>query len=172
MDRAEACAQWTEPHGRRGPDADPDPGDTGTMTADDPTTRLADDARCPCLSGETYGACCGRLHRGEAAAATAEALMRSRFSAFAIGDAGYLLRTWHPSTRPAALQLDDSLRWYRLDILATARGGLLDAEGMVEFVAHHKVPGVRGSAGSQHERSRFSKDTGAWTYVDGVDPGA
>jgi SEC-C motif-containing protein len=146
-------------------------GDTGTMTADDPTTRLADDARCPCPSGETYGACCGRLHRGEAPAATAEALMRSRFSAFAVGDAGYLLRTWHPSTRPAALDLDDTLRWYRLDILATARGGLLDTEGMVEFVAHHKVPGVRGSAGSQHERSRFSKDTGAWTYVDGVDPG-
>ncbi|KQQ49682.1 YchJ family protein [Plantibacter sp. Leaf314] len=141
------------------------------MTADDPTAHLADDARCPCLSGETYGACCGRLHRGEAAAATAEALMRSRFSAFAVGDAGYLLRTWHPSTRPAALELDDTLRWYRLDILATARGGLLDTEGMVEFVAHHKIPGVRGSAGSQHERSRFSKDTGAWTYVDGIDPG-
>lgn len=160
-----------EPHGPRGPDADAGAGDTGTMTADDPTAHLADDARCPCLSGETYGACCGRLHRGEAAAATAEALMRSRFSAFAVGDAGYLLRTWHPSTRPAALDLDDTLRWYRLDILATARGGLLDTEGMVEFVAHHKIPGVRGSAGSQHERSRFSKDTGAWTYVDGIDPG-
>jgi SEC-C motif-containing protein len=168
------CREWIArrlaPSGRSGTDAVA--GDTGTMTADDPTARLADDARCPCLSGETYGACCGRLHRGEAVAATAEALMRSRFSAFAVGDAGYLLRTWHPSTRPAALDLDDTLRWYRLDILATARGGLLDTEGMVEFVAHHKVPGVRGSAGSQHERSRFSKDTGAWTYVDGVDPGA
>jgi SEC-C motif-containing protein len=140
------------------------------VTPDARTALLADDARCPCLSGETYGACCGRLHRGESAAATAEALMRSRFSAFAVGDAEYLLRTWHPSTRPASLELDGSLRWYRLDIVATSRGGLLDTEGMVEFVAHHKVPGVRGSAGSQQERSRFSKDTGAWTYVDGVDP--
>ncbi|WP_159879815.1 YchJ family protein [Plantibacter sp. T3] len=139
------------------------------MTHDARTAPLADDARCPCLSGETYGACCGRLHRGESSAATAEALMRSRFSAFAVGDAEYLLRTWHPSTRPASLELDGSLRWYRLDILATSRGGLLDTEGMVEFVAHHKVPGVRGSAGSQHERSRFSKDTGAWTYLDCVD---
>ncbi|OAN33840.1 zinc-binding protein [Plantibacter sp. H53] len=140
------------------------------MTTDARTAALADDARCPCLSGETYGVCCGRLHRGESAAATAEALMRSRFSAFAVGDPEYLLRTWHPSTKPASLELDDSLRWYRLDIVATSRGGVLDTEGMVEFVAHHKVPGVRGSAGSQHERSRFSKDTGAWTYVDGVDP--
>ncbi|WP_202939696.1 MULTISPECIES: YchJ family protein [Plantibacter] len=142
------------------------------MIPDPRTALLADDARCPCLSGETYGACCGRLHRGYSAAATAEALMRSRFSAFAVGDAAYLLRTWHPSTRPASLELDGSLRWYRLDIVETSRGGLLDTEGMVEFVAHHKVPGVRGSAGSQHERSRFSKDTGAWTYVDGLDPSA
>lgn len=144
-------------------------GDTGGVTSDSRTTALADDARCPCLSGETYGACCGRLHRGESAAATAEALMRSRFSAFAVGDPDYLLRTWHPSTRPRSLELDATLRWYRLDIVATSRGGLLDEEGTVEFIAHFKVPGVRGSAGSQAERSRFSKDTGAWTYVDGVE---
>lgn len=144
--------------------------DTGRVTTDPRTPPLSDDARCPCLSGETYGACCGRLHRGETTAATAEALMRSRFSAFAVGDPDYLLRTWHPSTRPRSLELDEAIRWYRLDVVATSRGGLLDDEGTVEFVAHHKVPGVRGSSGSQHERSRFSKDTGAWTYVDGIDP--
>lgn len=134
------------------------------------STPLSDDARCPCLSGEIYGACCGRFHRGEATAPTAEALMRSRFSAFAVGDAPYLLRTWHPSTRPGTLELDDSLRWYRLDIVVTSRGGLLDTEGEVGFVAHYKVPGVPGSAGRQSELSRFRKDVGAWTYLDGIVP--
>ncbi|SDT19202.1 YchJ family protein [Microterricola viridarii] len=122
-----------------------------------------DDAdRCPCLSGETYGACCGRLHRGQADAATAEALMRSRFSAFAVGDADYLLRSWHTSTRPAALELDDYLRWYRLDIEGTSGGGLLDAEGAVEFIAYYRGPDGRGS---QHESSRFVREGGRWVYL-------
>lgn len=140
------------------------------VTTTDPAP-LADDARCPCLSGETYGACCGRVHRGETPAATAEALMRSRFSAFAVGDVAYLLRSWHPSTRPSVFELDETLRWYRLDITATSRGGLLDTEGTVEFTAHYKVPGVRGSAGSQSELSRFVRHDGAWTYLDGTTQG-
>ena len=61
---------------------------------------------CPCLSGEQYADCCGRFHAGEAEAPTAEQLMRSRYSAFVVLDAGYLLRTWHPETRPASLELD------------------------------------------------------------------
>ena len=59
--------------------------------------------RCPCGTGLPYDDCCGPLHAGSTAAATAEQLMRSRYSAFAVGDAAYLLATWHPSTRPAAL---------------------------------------------------------------------
>ncbi|MFZ2176709.1 MAG: YchJ family metal-binding protein, partial [Rhodococcus sp. (in: high G+C Gram-positive bacteria)] len=58
--------------------------------------------RCPCLLGEPYDDCCGRYHRGVTTAPTAERLMRSRFSAFAVLDAEYLLATWHPSTRPAS----------------------------------------------------------------------
>ncbi len=124
-------------------------------------------ARCPCLSGESYGACCGRLHRGEAPAATAEALMRSRFSAFALGDAAYLLRSWHSSTRPAVLELDAGLRWYRLDIEGTAGGGLLDTGGTVEFTAHYREPQGRdgGGRGSQHENSRFVREDGRWVYL-------
>jgi SEC-C motif-containing protein len=91
--------------------------------------------------------------------------MRSRFSAFAVGDAAYLLRTWHPSTRPAQLTLDPELRWYRLDILATSRGGMLDTDGTVEFRAHYRSP---DGAGSQHETSRFARNSGAWVYVDAV----
>ena len=67
-----------------------------------------DERACPCGLGDDYDSCCGRLHAG-APAPTAESLMRSRYSAFAVGDAGYLLRTWHPSGRPQALTLDPAL---------------------------------------------------------------
>ncbi len=120
---------------------------------------------CPCLSGMPYDECCGPLHRGESTAATAEALMRSRFSAYALGDVAHVRRTWHPGTRPADLELDPELRWYRLDLLATSRGGLLDGSGTVEFRAYFRSP---GGAGSQHEVSRFVREGGRWLYVDGV----
>ena len=120
--------------------------------------------RCPCLSGLPYAECCGRLHRGDARAATAEQLMRSRFSAFAVGDAAYLLATWHPSTRPSTLELDDELRWYRLDIHATSEGGPLDARGSVRFSAHYRSP---DGPGQLDEHSTFERVDGAWLYVDG-----
>jgi SEC-C motif-containing protein len=92
--------------------------------------------------------------------------MRSRYSAYALGDVPYLLRTWHPRTRPGELTLlDPDLRWYRLDILSTSGGGMLDAEGTVEFRAHYKTP---DGAGEQHELSRFVRDAGRWAYVDAV----
>lgn len=118
---------------------------------------------CPCLSGEQYPECCGRFHRGEAEAATAEQLMRSRYSAFAVGDAGYLLRTWHPDTRPAALELDPEMQWRRLDIVSTGRGGPLDTEGTVEFKAHFRHDGERGV---HDERSRFLRVDRRWYYLD------
>jgi len=121
--------------------------------------------RCPCLSGLPYDTCCGRLHAGAAIAQTAEQLMRSRFSAFAVGDPDYLLATWHPSTRPAALELVDGRRWYRLDILATHEGGPFDMQGVVEFEAFYRAP---TGAGSQHEISRFGRDGGRWLYLDGT----
>lgn len=88
--------------------------------------------------------------------------MRSRYSAFAVGDADYLLATWHPMTRPNMLDLDTSLRWYRLDILRSERGGMLDTEGTVEFRAWYT--GDEGS-GDQHEVSRFVREGGRWMYV-------
>lgn len=123
------------------------------------------DSRCPCLSGSPYAECCGPFHAGVAAAPTAERLMRSRYSAYAVGDVAYLLRSWHPRSRPTELTLDAELRWYRLDILATSRGGMMDADGTVEFRAHYKSP---DGAGAQHETSRFVREAGAWVYVDGV----
>lgn len=114
---------------------------------------------CPCGLPEPYAACCGAYHRGEATPPTPERLMRSRFSAFAVGDAAYLLRTWHPSTRPGRLPLG-STRWTRLEVLQ-ASGGLLDVEGEVHFRAHHQD-------GVQEERSRFVRDAERWSYLGPV----
>ena len=120
--------------------------------------------RCPCGTGLPYAECCGRLHDGTATAATAEQLMPSRYSAFVVGDPAYLLATWHPSTRPPSLELDPTVRWTGLDVLTTADGGLLASEGTVEFRAWYRH---EGETGSQHERSRFVREDGAWSYLDG-----
>ena len=120
--------------------------------------------RCPCGSGDTYDACCGRFHSGEAVPATAQLLMRSRFSAFAVGDTSYLSDTWDASGRPARIDLDDETQWTLLEILGTARGGPFDEDGVVEFKAHYRIGRARGV---RHERSRFVKKAGRWLYVSG-----
>jgi SEC-C motif-containing protein len=89
--------------------------------------------------------------------------MRSRYSAFAVGDPGYLLATWHSTTRPRSLALDPGTRWTGLDVLTTTGGGMLAAEGTVEFVARYAHDGERGE---QHEVSRFAREDGAWRYVE------
>ncbi len=89
--------------------------------------------------------------------------MRARFSAFALGNQEYLLRSWHSRTRPTELELDRELRWYRLDILES-KGGSLDAEGVVEFKAYYRSP---AGAGVQRERSRFVREGGRWAYLSG-----
>ena len=127
-------------------------------------TTPAPDDRCPCLSGETYGGCCGKYHSGRAQAPTAVALMRSRYSAFAVGNRQYLLDTWHPSTRPAVLDLDADLQWRRLDIVDTVAGGPLDNTGVVRFRAHYRAGVERGI---QEETSSFMRINGNWLYVDG-----
>jgi SEC-C motif-containing protein len=116
---------------------------------------------CPCGLGDDYDACCGRLHAG-APALTAESLMRSRYSAFAVGDATYLLRTWHRSTRPKTLTLDPGIQWTRLAVLETQDGGLHDAVGMVRFRAIYMQDGRRGVL---DETSRFVRQDKLWTYV-------
>ncbi|NUP18319.1 MAG: YchJ family protein [Streptomyces sp.] len=118
---------------------------------------------CPCGLSKSYGDCCGRFHAGTAAAPTAEALMRSRYCAFVKGDAAYLLRTWHPRTRPARLDLDPGMRWTGLEILAAGDGTAFHTTGTVEFRASYR-------GGSLHERSRFERVDGAWVYVDGEFP--
>jgi len=122
------------------------------------------DGRCPCGSGSEYLGCCGPLHDGRRTADTALALMRSRFSAFALGRADYLLATWHRDTRPRRLELDDDIVWRRLQIVDTDAGGQGDDDGVVEFRAQYEL---RGRRGLLHERSRFTRNGGRWVYVDG-----
>ncbi|MFI9509370.1 YchJ family protein [Nocardia sp. NPDC052566] len=126
---------------------------------------MGESRRCPCGQGEVFDNCCGPVLAGERPAPTAEALMRSRYTAFAVGDRDYLLRSWHPSTRPPGLELDPDQRWLFLEILRTERGGLFDDTGLVEFVAHYRADGARDSL---HEVSTFERADGAWVYRDGV----
>lgn len=121
---------------------------------------------CPCGSGQDYAACCGRyLDTGEHPV-TAEALMRSRYTAYYLDREDYLLDSWHPSTRPGRLSLADDRQsqWIGLKILETGAGGALDTEGTVEFVARHKR---NGKAQRLHEVSRFVRENGRWYYLDG-----
>ncbi len=112
---------------------------------------------CPCGSEQAYDACCGRLHRGAAQAATAEELMRSRYAAYAVGDTDYVWRTWHPRTRPSVVEPDPGTRWTGLSILSAG-------EDRVEFVARYRTP---SGPGELREHSRFARRAGRWLYLDG-----
>lgn len=91
--------------------------------------------------------------------------MRSRFTAFALGLDAYLLVSWHPSTRPASLELDDGTVWRKLQIVDRIAGGPGDDRGVVEFRASFR--GADGAAGLLRERSRFERIEGRWAYVEG-----
>jgi SEC-C motif domain protein len=123
-------------------------------------------SECPCGRGRGFDACCGRVLRGERDAVTAEEVMRARYSAFSLGDAAYLMASWHPSTRPKKVRIDTAQRWTRLDVIRTARGGLLDDDGEVEFLAHYERA---GQAGALHELSRFVRHDEKWVYLGAVD---
>jgi SEC-C motif domain protein len=121
--------------------------------------------RCPCGTGLTYEECCGPFLSGSAVAPTAERLMRSRYTAYALGNPSYLLASWHPSTRPKAIHLDPEVRWIGLEILGRTRGGMLDSEGTVEFRATYRANGERVH---QQENSSFVRENKTWLYVDGI----
>jgi len=119
------------------------------------------DIDCPCGSGKSYTACCEIFHlkNNAAIAQTAETLMRSRYSAYVMEREDYLLQTWHPSTRPAQLNLqqEGNVKWLGLKIIRS------ETE-TVEFVARYKVA---GKATRLHEISTFVYEQGRWFYLAG-----
>jgi SEC-C motif domain protein len=133
-------------------------------------------AVCPCgglPAGSTWADCCGRWFDGGAWPDTAEQLMRSRYSAYVLGRADWLLATWAAATRPATIDLDVSqTTWLGL----TVRGAHeLDADhAEVEFIARSRNHGGAhpGRAERLHELSRFERIDGRWFYVDGGEPAA
>ena len=112
----------------------------------------------------SYVDCCGRYvdHFMDAPAPDAEHLMRSRYSAFVLARADYLLATWHSSTRPASLDFDAGAKWLGLEVREHKTTGADTAE--VAFVARYRLDGC---AVRLHERSRFVREGGRWFYVDG-----
>ncbi|TWD84689.1 SEC-C motif-containing protein [Kribbella amoyensis] len=122
---------------------------------------LSATSACPCGLGAAYGDCCGGLHQGRKEAATAEQLMRSRYSAFVVRDEAYLLRSWSTPNRPPSLRFDDRIEWTGLEILGSTDGGPFHTAGTVEFRAHFTE---NGQAGDQYENSHFVREDGRWVY--------
>ncbi len=121
---------------------------------------------CYCDTGRLLAQCCQPLLNNEQQAETAVALMRSRYSAYTLGDEDYLLGTWHSATRPAQLDLNSSQQnWQRLKIIDTTAGQAGDDGGEVTFVAIYKI---NGRAERLHERSRFGREDKQWRYIDGT----
>lgn len=123
---------------------------------------------CPCGSERPYRACCQPWHQGQPAP-TPETLMRSRYTAFVLGLTDYLRETWHPTTRPAELALDDSPVWVSLQILSANDGchkGSDNAKdkGQVHFRAIYRAG---AGFGYLEENSDFTFEQGRWFYVAG-----
>jgi SEC-C motif-containing protein len=119
---------------------------------------------CPCGSTKKFFDCCARYIDSNQPATTAEALMRSRYTAYTLLRENYLLATWHPTTRPSALGLaaESATKWLGLEV---KRHEQQDAEhAIVEFVARYKM---NGRAHRLQEVSRFVREDGGWFYVDG-----
>ncbi|MEO7496360.1 MAG: YchJ family metal-binding protein [Massilia sp.] len=140
-----------------------------------PTRPLA----CPC-GGAAYASCCAPFHAGEAVPPTAETLMRSRYSAYVLGNEAWLRATWHPSTLPPGPIIDpqEKVQWLGLEVksglrLRQRKANLVETpdHDSVEFVARYKIG---GRAHRLHEVSRFVRETeggvARWFYLDGSFP--
>lgn len=130
-------------------------------------------SECPCGSGRSHAHCCGPFVDGGAEPATAEALMRARYTAHTLADIDYIVRTHDPAgrediDREATRRWAERAEWLGLELLRTEAGGPGDAAGTVEFVAHFRE---RGERRRHHEVAEFRRDEdGHWRFVDGQPP--
>ncbi|KFI22943.1 YchJ family protein [Nitrosococcus oceani] len=121
---------------------------------------------CICGSGIPYTECCGLYHSGKKNAPTAEILMRTRFTAFAMENEAYILETWEPAKRPLRVNFPKKgTQWKRLEIVEKKKGGSQDTKGIVEFKAYYLLEGEEYAV---NEISRFRKGQGRWYYLDGA----
>ncbi|MBC3910445.1 YchJ family protein [Undibacterium umbellatum] len=120
---------------------------------------------CPCGSTKSFDLCCGPYISGAAVTSTAEALMRSRYTAYTLNDEAYLRATWDERTCPKErITHDDPTKWLGLEVKKFKADG---DNATVEFVARYKIG---GKAHRLHELSRFVRYEGKWFYVDGSFP--
>ncbi len=125
---------------------------------------MENDVQCPCGTGYLFKNCCQAIHSGERNAASAEELMRSRYSANVLKDVSYLLRTWHPEKRPEGLDVKSIPDWTSLEIIRTEGGLQGDRHGLVEFKA---VAFSTDAVHLLHEISHFEREKEQWYYVKG-----
>ena len=121
--------------------------------------------QCPCQSEKLFNVCCEPYHNGQTAP-TAEALMRSRYSAYVLKGDKYLYKSWSKTTRPSkkSLRQNQNTEWLGLSIVRTEQGTIFDSEGVVEFIARYVE---NGQEQKTHEVSRFIRENGKWVYLDG-----
>lgn len=122
---------------------------------------------CSCGSDNLYGVCCAVAHENIELVTTASQLMRSRYTAYVLGDIEYLMKSHHSSTCPIKekeeiLKWAKSVKWLKLEILNTTKGEVSDMEGSVEFKAYFEENGV---AEVIHENSKFNRENNHWVYL-------
>ncbi|MBP8299180.1 MAG: hypothetical protein KA020_02350, partial [Planctomycetes bacterium] len=127
--------------------------------------------KCPCTSGEDYSACCEPIIQQKKPAATAEQLMRSRYSAYALGHVDWIIESQSPDGRQfvdrnATEQWSKRAKWHKLEVVSVQDGGVDDAEGFVDFKAYYTIA---GEDITHHEVASFRKEDGAWYFVDGIE---
>jgi SEC-C motif-containing protein len=127
--------------------------------------------KCPCTSGKDFAACCEPVIQQKRKAATAEELMRSRYSAYALGMVDWIVDSQSPDGRQfvdrnATEQWSKRATWHRLEVLTTEQGGPDDDEGLVDFKAYYTLA---GEDITHHEVASFRKEDGTWYFVDGIE---
>lgn len=127
---------------------------------------MTEEQSCLCGSALDYKHCCGLYHSGGKTPQTAESLMRSRFTAYAMHNGDYLQATWDASKRPEQIDFSkDTAEWQGLEIVSVKKGGVNDEKGIVEFKAYYLL---NGEESVMNEISRFKKVADRWFYLDGV----
>ncbi len=121
---------------------------------------------CLCGSQADYSSCCQPFHDNKNSPNSAECLMRSRFTAYAMRKTDYLLKTWDASKRPEEIDFSkEDVVWTKLEIVSIKKGGANDSKGLVEFKAYYMMDNEEYV---MKELSRFKKLAGQWMYLDGL----